>query len=372
MKEEIKYKVGDRVYAPFHGYGVVTEIKDDGREYPITVTWDEKKHGCSASIFTPDGSAFKGLDSDDDDITLVEKASPKKDEKEGKFKVGDRVRSLEFGVGVVDEVIASEHTYPITVKWTEGSLGDGTYSSFTSEGHYYNHRSDAEKDITLLEGGEKEMEECINFKAGDRVSYPYHGLGTVIANHNDGRLYPIDVKWDKSPKGYEVSTFTKDGFLVVSLGDCGDNDKLIVVEPKLPKDAEDTEEAEAECNGLKVGDRVWLSSIERGTIVRFCPNEETCFVNSELDGEVEVRVDALEKIEDSAINPAHYQVEGIPEAIEIMKHLMTKEQMEGFLWGNILKYAYRYGRKGDKKETAGKIEWYAKHLKDIDAEGEQK
>lgn len=117
---------------------------------------------------------------------------------------------------------------------------------------------------------------------------------------------------------------------------------------------------------FKVGDRVWLNSIERGTIVRFCPNEETCFVNSEFDGEVEVRVDAIEKIEDSAIDPSYYQVEGIPEAIEIMEYLMAKEQFEGFLWGNIIKYAYRYGRKGDKKETAGKIAWYATKLKELE------
>ena len=48
-----------------------------------------------------------------------------------------------------------------------------------------------------------------------------------------------------------------------------------------------------------------------------------------------------------------------------MAHLMTKEQFEGFLWGNILKYAYRYGRKGDKEETAGKIAWYAKKLEEV-------
>lgn len=67
-----------------------------------------------------------------------------------------------------------------------------------------------------------------------------------------------------------------------------------------------------------------------------------------------------------AVNPMHYQVAGIPEAIEIMAHLMTKEQMEGFLWGNIIKYAYRYGRKGDKAETAGKIAWYAQKLKELE------
>lgn len=69
---------------------------------------------------------------------------------------------------------------------------------------------------------------------------------------------------------------------------------------------------------------------------------------------------------DDAVNPSHYQVEGIPEAIEIMQGLMTKEQFEGFLWGNILKYAYRYGRKGDKKETAGKIKWYAEKLEEVE------
>lgn len=73
---------------------------------------------------------------------------------------------------------------------------------------------------------------------------------------------------------------------------------------------------------------------------------------------------------DDAVNPSHYQVAGIPEAIEIMHGLMTKEQFEGFLWGNILKYAYRYGRKGDKKETAGKIEWYARKLKEMQTNDE--
>lgn len=63
-----------------------------------------------------------------------------------------------------------------------------------------------------------------------------------------------------------------------------------------------------------------------------------------------------------AINPSHYRAKGIPEAIDIMRGLMTDEQLEGFLWGNIIKYAYRYGRKGDKKETAEKIKWYAEKL----------
>ena len=74
-------------------------------------------------------------------------------------------------------------------------------------------------------------------------------------------------------------------------------------------------------------------------------------------------LEAMNKSKKDTINPSHYRAEGIPEAIDIMRGLMTDEQLEGFLWGNIIKYAYRYGRKGDtqgaKTETAAKIKWYA-------------
>lgn len=84
------------------------------------------------------------------------------------------------------------------------------------------------------------------------------------------------------------------------------------------------------------------------------------------EGTVERMEDALNKKTEDAVNPAHYKVEGIPEAIDIINHLMHREQYEGFLWGNILKYAYRFGRKGDKAETAGKIAWYADQLKAVE------
>lgn len=71
------------------------------------------------------------------------------------------------------------------------------------------------------------------------------------------------------------------------------------------------------------------------------------------------------KIETDAINPPHYRVRCIPETYDIMTHLMNREQLEGFLWGNIIKYAYRYGRKGDEADTAGKIKWYAQKLKEL-------
>ena len=162
-----KFKVGDRVYAPSHGYGVVTEIKDDEQEYPIVVTWDEKQHGCSFSIFTPEGFAVKGLNSEDDDLTLVEKSPLKKEEEEvgqiayathkkeeqnegksmaedKKFKVGDKVWSRNCGVGVIVSIDANA-AFPIKVRW----VGADT-DVFTMDGRYALGGTDQDYNIYLL------------------------------------------------------------------------------------------------------------------------------------------------------------------------------------------------------------------------------
>lgn len=102
---------------------------------------------------------------------------------------------------------------------------------------------------------------------------------------------------------------------------------------------------------FKVGDYVYSQFAGVGEIIKIGANENLEYPNK--------------KVED-AVNPAHYKVKGLPEAIDIMNHLMQRCQLEGYLWGNIIKYAYRYGRKGDKAETAGKIEWYARQLKALE------
>jgi hypothetical protein len=50
--------------------------------------------------------------------------------------------------------------------------------------------------------------------------------------------------------------------------------------------------------------------------------------------------------------------------IEIMQELMTAEQFQGFLWGNVIKYSMRLGRKGKAREDAGKCWQYAKWMVD--------
>lgn len=146
------------------------------------------------------------------------------------------------------------------------------------------------------------------FKVGDRVWSYHFGVGIVTRVSTGNMPYPVVVKWtdnSRSPNTYDY--FTKDGRFKYT----GDVTKDII-----PLEIIGSPEEENVANSM---------------------------------------IDALAK-KDDAINSSHYRVKGIPEAIHLMTQLMTKEQFEGLLWGNIIKYAYRYGRKGSKTDTAGKIE----------------
>lgn len=265
-----------------------------------------------------------------------------------KFHMGDMVFSHHFGKGIVVEIDDNPYfIYPIHVRWVEPTKPRfGRCDIFTSSGQYrVNVITNTDFDIIPVEEAGKEMGQIASvidsnivkkmkednkkmspddevFHVGDRVFAPFHRYGTVVEIDGSDKSYPITVKWDESRYkiGIDLSTFTEDGFLFQS--DKTENTKIT----KVKADMEFKEKN---------------------------------------DGTIERMEDALNKRVEDAVNPSHYKVEGLPEAIDIINHLMKRCQLEGYLWGNIIKYAYRYGRKGDKAETAGKLEWYARQLKEL-------
>lgn len=267
---------------------------------------------------------------------------------EAKFKVGDTVFSEFFGEGIVTGIDTNElFIYPIHVEWTKKKQTDqGRSDIFTLEGLYSVNPHDPDMDISLGKEKQKDPE----FKIGEWVFYPYRGMGIVISNFNDGRPFPVAVQWlhvSGDPADYPVSTFTKEGVPEVPLT----TDENVVLEHVKQKSMHDDEENESE-------------EEENMGMIHSVINHKLAEDDDERT--VERMEDALQKRTEDAINPSHYKVEGLPESIDIINHLMHREQYEGFLWGNILKYAYRYGRKGDKGETAGKIAWYADQLKAVE------
>ena len=59
-------------------------------------------------------------------------------------------------------------------------------------------------------------------------------------------------------------------------------------------------------------------------------------------------------------HPQHYTHGGI-ETIDYLQAKMTKEQFEGYLLGNILKYVSRYSHKNGVEDLQ-KAEWYIDKL----------
>lgn len=276
------------------------------------------------------------------------------------WHVGDRVFAPFHKYGTIVEIDETDRSYPITVRWDESRYKLGVdLSTFTEDGYLFFGDKIENTKITKVEGekmgqiasvidyniakrqdsksmveDKKFMETCRRidaenekFKVGDQVYSQFSGVGKIVKiGKNENLEYPIEVKWFE-PK--TTSTFQYDFFTI---------------------------------DGRFYSDR-------RNALRDIVPVEE---VDMEFEGKdegtVERMEDALNKKVDDAINPSHYKVDGLPEAIDIINHLMHMEQYEGFLWGNILKYAYRFGRKGNKAETAGKIEWYAKQLKELEEE----
>lgn len=62
-------------------------------------------------------------------------------------------------------------------------------------------------------------------------------------------------------------------------------------------------------------------------------------------------------------NPSHYQLPGGGQVIDRIREALGDEGFIGYLKGNVLKYVYRAGRKGDASEDLGKAIWYLTELR---------
>lgn len=347
------FKVGDHVYSKHFGEGVVEHIDDPKTNtYPVQVYWIGAcpRSFNSCEIYTPDGKFNTIYPNPDNDIIHM-------------FQLQDRVFYPYYGKGTVVGDYKTNVPYPIKVFWDKPYFADEPYSHFSRDGRMSLHMIDGDENFKLMlledvpkeETGGSEMGQIVGvinhnihnniapwgknfegkedkkgsaehekFHVGDMVYSPLSGVGKVIKiDANDIPIYPIVVHWveHKDTRSFDYDSFTIAGTFYSDRRD-------------MNRDIMHIEDIDFE-------------------------------FEEKDDGTIEHTEEALNKKVEDAVNPSHYKVEGLPEAIDIINHLMHRCQLEGFLWGNILKYAYRYGRKGDKAETAGKIEWYAKQLKEL-------
>lgn len=64
---------------------------------------------------------------------------------------------------------------------------------------------------------------------------------------------------------------------------------------------------------------------------------------------------------DNVNHPTHYN-KGTMECLDVIKACLSNSEFKGFLKGNVMKYMYRKGDKGDALEDLNKACWYAKKL----------
>ena len=116
-REEVMSKdfyVGQEVCCKYKGKGVVIEINEPTRTYPVKV----KFHSGGYETYTADGKAH--VWSPESDLTPVQE--------EPVFTIGQRVWCVTFGEGAVAEITCG--VYPVKVRFENGEV-----ESYTSKGN---------------------------------------------------------------------------------------------------------------------------------------------------------------------------------------------------------------------------------------------
>lgn len=71
----------------------------------------------------------------------------------------------------------------------------------------------------------------------------------------------------------------------------------------------------------------------------------------------------ITRADDTQIGGSHYKDMAV-QPWEVMEQVLTSEEFEGFLKGNIIKYAMRQGKKADS-DDANKALHYLQKLKEV-------
>lgn len=68
------------------------------------------------------------------------------------------------------------------------------------------------------------------------------------------------------------------------------------------------------------------------------------------------------------IHPDHYKLDGGREVIDVIKIMLTEEELRGFCKGNYLKYMLRAGKKSGESadDDRKKAAWYFRYLEQLD------
>lgn len=195
-------------------------------------------------------------------------------------------------------------------------------------------------------------------------------------NNDEVRLVPFDsLEYRQHPirvslrEGYSASIVVRDnniGVIIIAIDKGKEND--------VPFYGHDGKGDTAYCNNIlntlwpKKDIYYWATTDElsfqeelMGTVPSFDIKEEDNNNNNNKEDEENADVQ-VEK--DIVASPYYYKIARV-EPNELMEDLMSFDQHEGFLWGNIIKYAYRYGNKGEKAETVKKIRKYCDMLLEI-------
>lgn len=184
----------------------------------------------------------------------------------------------------------------------------------------------------------------------------------AIKEHSNGALHPIKVGelfylddngWITNDSGHSIamvnSRYANEHFVKTELS-------KILPEQRFK---------------YKEGDRVvhiglpWTvlgASTNEGDVVYHLKGDDgTCTFAIESYIKYEDTVE--EDVEDMVNHPSHYKQGGI-ESLDVIEAKLTPEQFNGYLLGNVMKYALRCNYKGALKQDLGKCEFYLNKLVD--------